>query len=184
MIDYTVLHLIFRRIIILFIVSILSAAPCCTRKGGDDAENQQTQKKKAAVPEDDMDLIPVTVKNIIGRWNLTYGNDYGYSFTFNKNFKSIVVIYLKYSAIIFKGVYTIEDSGHIRINIIEMKNEDSLQNINYNSGFIKTQKSFFLFKSGLKDKEKKQLVIKPERIIIDGTNSEGYFEPVIKLELI
>ncbi len=49
-------------------------------------------------------------------------------------------------------------------------------------GFIKIKNSFFYFKSRIKFiNNKRYLVIRPKKIIIDGNDSKGYFEPVIKL---
>ena len=175
-----------KKILIIFLVLIFlsGSTGCKQNREIAEADKGGVIQKEDPVPDDDKDLIPVTVGNVIGKWNLIYADNYGYSFSFFKNYKALIIIYLKTSAIIFKGVFTIEEKSIIRVNIIEMKHEESVQNMNFNRDFVKTQKSYFLFKGNVKEKDrKKSLIVKPEKIIIDGSNSEGYFEPVIKLEV-
>ncbi|MFC1670351.1 hypothetical protein ACFL20_08150 [Spirochaetota bacterium] len=125
----------------------------------------------------------ITFKDIHGKWQLKYLNNYGYSFRFYRNFKSIIILYLKNYALVFKGVYTIEEKNKIRVNVFAVKNESDLYRINFRRGFTKTKSSHFIF-NGYLDKTKKFLVIRPLKIVIDGNTSQGYFEPVIKLKRI
>lgn len=124
----------------------------------------------------------IDFKNIGGSWVLMYDNNYGYSFKLGKNYKAVVILYLSTASVIFKGVYTIEDKNILRINISEMKREEKVKGLNTGSGFKKAKSSYFLFQSRIvNDNGKKFLEIRPARISIDGNDSDGYFEPLIKL---
>jgi hypothetical protein len=126
--------------------------------------------------------IPLTFKNVIGNWSLKYSGNYGYHFSLSPSYRAIVIIYLNTQAFIFKGVYTIDEKNKLKINISEMKDEPRVTGINLYSGFVKAKSSYFLF-SGYKIKinKKDSMYLEPRSIIIDGNNSEGYFEPVLKL---
>lgn len=127
--------------------------------------------------------LPVNFKTLSGNWTLLYGNDYGYSFKFYKNYRAVVILYLNTTSIIFKGVYNIENSETIRINISEMKREESVKNINMKGGFVKAKSSHFIFNTKVTSIDgKKILELRPQNIFIDGSDSEGYFEPYIKLD--
>jgi len=129
------------------------------------------------------DNLPVNFKTLSGTWTLLYGNDYGYSFKFYKNYRAVVILYLNSSSIVFKGVYNIENSESIRINISEMKRIDSVKNLDLKDGFLKAKSSHFIFNTKvISSGGKKNLELKPQTIFIDGSDSEGYFEPYIKLE--
>ena len=129
------------------------------------------------------EVLPVNFKSLSGSWDLLYGNDYGYSFKFYKNYKAVVILYLNSSSIIFKGVYNIEGSDSIRINISEMKREESVKNIDLKGGFSKAKSSHFIFNTRItKSSGKKNLELRPLTIFIDGSDSDGYFEPFIKLD--
>lgn len=128
------------------------------------------------------DALPVNFQNLSGTWTLLYGNDYGYSFRFYKNYRAVVILYLNSSSIVFKGVYNIESSDTIRINISEMKRVESVKNIDIKGGFQKAKSSHFIFTTKvLSGDGKKNLELRPQKISIDGSDSEGYFEPYIKL---
>ncbi len=128
-------------------------------------------------------VLPVNFKSLSGNWDLLYGNDYGYSFKFYKNYKAVVILYLNSSSIIFKGVYNIESGDSIRINISEMKREESVKNIDLKSGFSKAKSSHFIFNTRITNSNgKKNLELRPLTIFIDGSDSDGYFEPFIKLD--
>jgi hypothetical protein len=124
----------------------------------------------------------VNFQNLSGNWTLLYGNDYGYNFSFYKNYRAIVILYLSSSSIVFKGVYNIESSDTVRINISEMKRVESVKNIDLKRGFQKAKSSYFIFSTKvLSGGGKRNLELRPEKISIDGNDSEGYFEPYIKL---
>ena len=129
------------------------------------------------------DTLPVNFKNLNGTWSLFYGNNYGYTFKFYKNYRAIVILYLNSSSIVFKGIYNVENVDSMTINISEMKRENSINSINLKSGFNKTKSSQFIFNTRilLGTDKKKYLELRPQRINIDGTESEGFFEPYIKL---
>jgi len=129
------------------------------------------------------DIKPVNFKILTGTWSLMYENDYGYSFKFYKNYRAVVVIYLNSNSIVFKGVYNIESSDSIRINISEMKRVEGVKNIDLRGGFVKAKSSHFIFKTHVTVNDgKKSLEIRPQTIFIDGSDSDGYFEPYIKLD--
>ncbi|PKL16673.1 MAG: hypothetical protein CVV49_14990 [Spirochaetae bacterium HGW-Spirochaetae-5] len=124
----------------------------------------------------------VNFQNLSGNWTLLYGNDYGYSFRFYKNYRAIVILYLSSSSIVFRGVYNIESSDTIRINISEMKRVESVKNIDLKGGFQKAKSSYFIFNTKvISGGGKRNLELRPQKISIDGNDSEGYFEPYIKL---
>jgi hypothetical protein len=128
---------------------------------------------------------PLTLPALYGKWQLMYRGNYGYMFHFQKNYRALCVIYIHTRAVVFKGVYTLEDSGTIRINISEMKTEDNLSRLNLRSRFVKTSSSYFVFDGSCDSSPgSTQLELTPKKIIIDGNNSEGYFEPLIKLKRI
>ncbi|HOP61976.1 MAG TPA: hypothetical protein PK358_06290 [Spirochaetota bacterium] len=124
----------------------------------------------------------ITFKNVPGTWTLMYENSYGYSFKLGKNYKAVVTLYLSTASLIFKGVYTIEDNNVLRINISEMKREEKVKGLNTWSGFKKAKASYFLFQSRIiLDGRKRYMEVRPAKISIDGNDSGGYFEPLIKL---
>ena len=127
-------------------------------------------------------LKPLKFEELTGRWKLLYANNYGYDFRFYKNYRSLVILHLNNHALIFKGVYTIENENDIKINIYAMKRSPG-KRLKLYGGFVKTKSSHFLFQGQVQARGKKpQLVVNPKRIVIDGNNSDGYFEPVIKLK--
>jgi hypothetical protein len=121
--------------------------------------------------------------DIHGRWQLLYRGNYGYEFRFYKNYQAVCIIYMQTNAVVFKGVYTFDNPQTIRININQMKNADSCCDVNTTTGFSQVKSSYFLFNASIATKNnKKMLELKPLSIVIDGINSEGYFEPVIVLQ--
>ena len=128
--------------------------------------------------------IPVSFKNINGTWTLFYGNNYGYTFKFYRNYRAIVILYLNNASIVFKGIYNVENSESMTINVSEMKRENKTKDINLKSGFNKAKSSQFIFNTKIVqgNDRKKYMELRPQRINIDGTESEGFFEPYIKLE--
>ncbi|HOK03431.1 MAG TPA: hypothetical protein PKX79_13125 [Spirochaetota bacterium] len=126
---------------------------------------------------------PGDFTNVSGNWDLHYENDYGYSFTFGKNYKAQVILYLNSASVIFRGIYTFEDKGILRINISEMKREEKVKNLNTHGAYKKAKSSYFLFNCKvIKEHNKSYMELIPLQIYIDGNTSEGYFEPLIKLE--
>ena len=124
--------------------------------------------------------LPLTFKNVVGNWTLKYSGNYGYNFSFYSNYRAMVVLHLNMETLIFKGVYTIEEGNKLRINIYEMKEEHRAAD--RKKGFVKAQSSYFLFGGHkIKKNRRETLYLRPLAIIIDGNNSEGYFEPLIKL---
>ncbi len=126
---------------------------------------------------------PITFDKIPGKWILLYPNDYGYEFQLYRNYRALVILYLNNCALIFKGVYTLEDGNRLRLNISEMKRSQEVRAVNTYSGFAKAKSSYFLFRlSSTGEREKMKLVLRPLKIIIDGSDSDGYFEPILRLK--
>ena len=128
------------------------------------------------------DKSALNFNNLRGNWELVYGNSYGYSFRFSKNYRAVVILYLNNNSIIFRGIYTIEDAGTLRINVSEMKREEKVKDLNIKSGFLKVKSSYFIFKSRIINAKTRKLELRPVEIYIDGSDSEGYFEPLIELD--
>ena len=119
---------------------------------------------------------PITLTNIIGKWE-----GESYLFLINKNYMASVVVYINPSeAFIFNGIYTVEKDA-LRININEMKSGPRSQ-IFQRQGFTKTASSHFVFIGELSTVKEKKLTLKPKEIVIDGTNSEGYFDQIVTLK--
>ncbi len=124
----------------------------------------------------------INFKNVTGTWSLMYENNYGYTFRLGKNYKAVVILYLSTASVIFRGVYTIEDKNVLRINISEMKREEKVKDLNTSGGYKKAKSSYFLFQARIvHDNSKSFLEMRPVTISIDGNNSDGYFEPLIKI---
>jgi len=125
----------------------------------------------------------INFKNIVGNWSLSYENGYGYNFKFNKNYKAEIVLYLNSDSITFKGIYNIEHKGIIKIDIIEMKRDEKINGRITKGSFKKAKSSYFMFHAKIfSDNDKKFMELIPVKIIIDGNDSQGFFEPLIKLQ--
>ena len=148
---------------------------------GDDIINDlETTEPVEAIPEQ---TSPLVFSDIVGQWSLMYPNDLGYEFQFYKNYRSLIVLYLGNHALVFKGVYNIEDTNKVRINIYEMKRSTSVKGINKTSGFVKAKSSYFLLQCYTAGQKKDTtLIVRPVSIMIDGNNSDGYLEPVLRLK--
>jgi len=147
-------------------------------------EGVSTMKKIRALVLAAACMIPWTIAEGIdfgdlhGTWRLFYRGNYGYEFSFNRSYRANCVIYLQGSTLHFRGVYTIDEKRNLRINVSEMKHNEAGQP----GGFTPISTSYFIFGAQrLKQSGKDYLELRPLTIIINGNNSEGYFEPVIKL---
>ncbi len=139
-------------------------------QGNDVSDNSPSEKD-----------TPINYKSLIGKWSLIYGGNYGYTFRFQNNYKSLVTLYLGNEALVFKGVYSIEGKNLV-INIYEMKRAKDIASASYPGGFQKANSSSFIFRASMNEKNRKKILkIVPVKIRIDGNNSDGYFEPLIKL---
>lgn len=174
------------RIALIVTCAIALLAPGCSKKPEKtESYVDSAVHTRESVPVEEGDTIPVTYQALAGKWGLHYSGNYGYDFFLAANYRAIVILYLHTQAIVFKGVMALEDPETLRINIVEMKSEPRVTGINHNWGFSKAKSSYFLFKVRLLDKNKSRtLELRPARIIIDGNDSEGYFEPIIKLKRI
>ena len=125
---------------------------------------------------------PMQSGDLIGTWRLMYRGHYGYTFRFYRNYRALCILHLRVNALIFKGVYTIEENNRIRINIYEMKNEQNPARPNLRRNFVKTSSSYFIFQGTLhRTNNRPKLLLQPVTIIIDGMSSAGYFEPSFEL---
>jgi hypothetical protein len=125
---------------------------------------------------------PVTMQDLPGTWTLRYPQNYGYTFRFYPSYKALVIIYLNNHSLVFKGVYSIKNDSQLLVNIIAMKRVSGKQGIYSNRGFKSTRNSQFMFQSYFS--KKKQLVLKVKKSMIDGSDSNGYFEKHIALRKI
>ena len=126
---------------------------------------------------------PLDFKDIPGTWKLMYGSEFGYDFRLRPNYQAWVLLYLQNHTLVFKGIYTIEEGSRLRINITEMKSVNSINGVSLYGNYVKANSSYFQFKGSFSGTGKgRTLRLVPERIIIDGNNSDGYFEPVIRLK--
>jgi hypothetical protein len=125
---------------------------------------------------------PLQTSDLIGTWRLLYRGHYGYTFRFYRNYRALCMLHLRVNALIFKGVYTIEENNKIRINIYEMKNEQNPARPNLKKNFVKTSSSYFIFQGTLhRSNNRMKLLMQPVTIVIDGMSSAGYFEPSFEL---
>ena len=123
----------------------------------------------------------VTFDNLSGKWDLKYSGNYGYYFNFQDNYKALIILYLGHEKLAFKGVYSVEPE-RIKISIYEMKRVKKRVPLNTDRGFLKANSSSFFFRAGIKEKKGvSYLMLAPLHIRIDGNDSDGYFEPLIKL---
>ena len=141
---------------------------------------REDSRHMARAAENTETKTPLSFKSVIGTWSLKYSGNYGYAFSLTSSYRATVVLFLNMETLTFRGVYTIEDGNKLRININEMKDEH--RSGARNRGFVKAKSSYFLFGGYTSRKSGREtLYLKPLAIIIDGNNSEGYFEPLIKL---
>ncbi|MDR3238097.1 MAG: hypothetical protein LBT84_06310 [Spirochaetia bacterium] len=164
--------------------TVFSALLACSMffSCGGAEEPRPDEKAEIAVPEETPGE-PVTFSSINGQWYLMYPEDLGYELQFYKNFRSLIILYLGNHALLFKGVYNIEDGGRVRINIYEMKRSESAKGFNRTGGFIKAKSSYFLLQCHtVGQKQEQRLIVRPVKIVIDGNNSDGYLEPVLRLK--
>ncbi|MCL2026507.1 MAG: hypothetical protein FWG92_06865 [Leptospirales bacterium] len=155
--------------------------------GGEDGKSAEQAADALSAQAQEQEIQeqfePITLASINGQWHLMYPEALGYEIQFNKNYSSLIILYLGNHTLLFKGVYTIEEDSKVRINIYEMKRSESAAAINRKSGFTKIQSSYFLFQCHtVGQNQNKRLVLRPLRIIIDGNDSDGFFEPVLRLK--
>ena len=170
---------------IISIIVLASLFIFCINTSSSSANNQKKKNpplgKSGQSSEEDAE-VPLSFKNVIGNWRLKYSGNYGYYFSLSPNYHALVIIYLNTQALIFRGVYTINDENKLRINISEMKDEPRVTALNLYKGFMKAKSSYFLFAGyRVKKNNRAALNLQPRAIVIDGNNSDGYFEPSIKL---
>jgi len=170
------------RFTVLYTATFLLLLSCGKREDSKPAE-QVASALPAQEQEIQEQTEPITFETIKGQWHLVYPESLGYEMQFYKNYRSFIVLYLGNHALLFKGIYTIEEGDKVRINIYEMKRSESTTAINKESGFTKTKSSYFLFQCYTAgEKQNKRLILKPVKIVIDGNDSDGFFEPVLRLK--
>jgi len=177
------MKLTMRHIITLFLMQIFFLTGVFSLSCSNRDEAQAEKEKVTGAFQVAEKVVPLQLNDIVGSWRLKYPDNYGYDFRFYKNYRALVVLYLNNDALLFKGVYTIEETNQIRINIYEMKRENNVKSVNTGSGFIKAKSSYFLFRGAAeKGKKPATLILNPVKIFIDGNDSDGYFEPVMRLK--
>jgi len=118
----------------------------------------------------------ISLNNISGKWQ---GGSY--LFVLGRNYTASVIIYINTNeAYVFNGIYTVENRDFLRININEMKSGPRSQALS-KQGFIRTASSRFTFFASIDQGKARKLTLRPKEIIIDGKNSDGYFEKEIVL---
>lgn len=162
-----------------FIVFCLSCGNSESEKSAPETDTPDDYKPEKVVSSD---IIPLNFNTIKGNWDLKYGDNYGYSFRLDNNYRAVVILYLNSSSVVFRGIYTIEKDDILRINISEMKRDERVKGINISRGFNQVKSSYFLFHSRIYEKAGKTMMeLRPVRILIDDNPSDGYFEPLIRL---
>jgi hypothetical protein len=158
--------------------SLISLCILCANTLNISANDSKRQNPRLLKPG----RSPMSFTNIIGNWRLKYSGNYGYCFNLYPNYRALVIIYLNTQSLIFRGVYTIDEENKLKINISEMKEEPRTSGFNLRGGFMKAKSSYFLFTGyRVKKNKRERLYLRPSAIVIDGKNSDGYFEPFIKL---
>jgi hypothetical protein len=176
------MNVILRKIFFIILILPLLFSACSKEQPVDDEETR-IKETVVDIPDPGYNETPLDFKSIVGKWQLLYDGNYGYEFRFNSNYKSVVIVYAGYQVFVFKGVYNIEDDKRLKITIYEIKQDQNSPSLSLYSGFTKSKSSYFLINCTLREKgSARTLTIKPERIIIDGKASDGYFEPVMKLK--
>ena len=128
------------------------------------------------LPLVNLSAAPLSLSDCYGCWKNGI-----YTFTFNRNYTSTIVIGINQNeCIVFSGVFNVEKDNQIRVNISEFKQCPRGMAF-VRSGFSKTASSHFIFAIDPKA-DKRTLVIRPKEIIIDGNNSEGYFDQEMALK--
>ncbi len=123
-------------------------------------------------------LARLSFADFHGTWRLMYRGNYGYEFSFNKSYRANCIIFLQHSTLRFRGVYTLDEQNRLRINLSDMKHQEH----GTSAKFTRLGSSYFIFNAEKgKSSGGEYLELRPVTIIINGQNSEGYFEPVIKL---
>ena len=113
---------------------------------------------------------------LLGQWELKYQQNYGYEFIFSDDYNAEITLNLNTAIIKFKGKFLLEDGHRIRIFLSEMMQKDEITHGN----IVPVKDSYFLFNGRIIESE--TLVLNPIRVITQGRNSDGYFEPQIRLK--
>lgn len=176
-----------------FIALLLLVFAGCSDEG-DSASSTDNIGNKTFLQEKSEDLQhesrekqagePVTAESIHGRWKLHYRGNYGYDFYFGQGYNARIIISLNTQYLVFHGVYTVKD-GVVTINVFKMKSETDRNRVYAKKDFIKVKSSKFEFNgTRVKSNGRSMLYLKPGVITIDGHDSRGYFEPLLKLRKI
>lgn len=170
-------------LVLLISLCILSCGDSSSKDNNDDSDKSLKTEEIEQVEVIPEQTEPLTFNDIIGQWSLMYPNNLGYEFQFYKNYRALIVLYLGNHSLLFKGVYNIEEENKVRINIYEMKRSTGVRGINKTSGFLKAKSSYFLLRCyTAKQNNTTTLIMRPISIMIDGQNSDGYLEPVLRLK--
>ena len=131
-------------------------------------------KDDFVIESDEKSLLEYS--ELLGQWVLKYPQNYGYEFIFSDDYNAEITLNLNTAIIKFKGKFLLEDNRRIRIFLSEMMQKDE---ITHGNKFM-LEDSYFLFNGRIIKSE--TLVLNPISIITHGRNSDGYFEPQIRLK--
>jgi len=121
-----------------------------------------------------LQAAPLSLNDCYGRWHNPI-----YVFTFNRNYTASIIIFVNQNeSYVFNGVFNIDKDNLVRVNINEMKSCPPSSSFS-RSGYSKAASSHFTF---LVESKGKTMTVRPKEIIIDGNNSEGYFDQEIVLK--
>jgi hypothetical protein len=135
-----------------------------------------------AVKSEEKSLL-LDYSELFGKWELKYPQNYGYEFIFLDDYSAEITLHLNTAIIKFKGKFSLEDNYQIRIILLEMMQKDEITVHEKKYNFTPVRDSYFLFKGKIvRDSKPKTLVLNPIKIITEGRDSEGYFEPQIRLK--
>lgn len=147
-------------------------------KGVDHETLQLPETEELEAPS-----VPLDYELLAGTWRLRYPGGFGYDFRFGKSYQSVIVVYTSSFALVFRGVTKITAADMVRINVYGMKRVDSGRGIYSESGLTRVKSSYFDFRIVTGDRNGKEVItVVPVKLIIDGNDSQGYFEPRFTLQ--
>lgn len=165
-------------VLLLSVICLFSCSDSSINTDSPAETSEEVQILAAKEPD-----VPLTTEAFAGTWVLDYGHSMGYEFRFYKNYRALIILYLGNHALLFKGVYILEDGNRVRVNVSEMKRSRDVRKVTTAGGFVKAKSSWFLMKCDVSGSGKdRKLTVRPVQTVIDGSSSEGYLEPVLKLK--
>ncbi len=166
---------------LILLLSVICLFSCSDSSLNTDSSPDMSKEVQIPAPEEP--ASPLTAADLAGIWVLDYGHSLGYEFRFYKNYRAVIILYLGNHALLFKGIYILEDGNRLRVNVSDMKRSSKVRNVSTSGGFVKAKSSWFLMKCAVSGEGKdRKLTVRPVQTVIDGSSSEGYLEPVLKLK--